>query len=153
MQCRVDPDLRLQATTSPGFPDAPPGLSCQPRSTAESYTGYWDVGKGRAVTLFPYKNAFGRSDVEGCCFWGRGALHSKGVCALGKINYYLGKRAADEGRKSRYPTTDFCAFPEAICAAPESREMRWVTSMFEWAERVQSFDDLKGWNYMRKLKE
>jgi hypothetical protein len=31
--------------------------------------------------------------------------------------------------------------------------MRWVTSMFEWTERVQSYDDLKGWNYMRKLKE
>lgn len=31
--------------------------------------------------------------------------------------------------------------------------MRWVTSFFEWTERVQSYDDLKGWNYMRKLKE
>lgn len=54
---------------------------------------------------------------------------------------------------SRYPTTDFCAFPEAICAAPESKEMRWVTSMFEWTERVQSFDDLKGWNYLDELRK
>ena len=46
-----------------------------------------------------------------------------------------------------------CAFPEAIFAAPESREMRWVTSMFEWTERVQSYDGMEGWNYMQKLKE
>jgi hypothetical protein len=31
--------------------------------------------------------------------------------------------------------------------------MRWVTSFFEWTERVQSYDDGKGWNYLRKLKE
>ncbi|KAL7532158.1 hypothetical protein ACHAXR_009762, partial [Thalassiosira sp. AJA248-18] len=153
MSCNVDRNMILQASTSVVYPNAPPPLTCRPRTVGESFTGYWDVGGGDAQSMFPYENTYGRTNVEGCCYWGRGAIHTKGVCNLGKIDYYLGKRAAEEGRPSRYPTTDFCAFPEAICAAPESREMRWVTSMFEWTERIQSYDDKKGWNYMRKLKE
>lgn len=31
--------------------------------------------------------------------------------------------------------------------------MRWVTSFFEWAERIQTYDDGKGWNYMKELKK
>jgi hypothetical protein len=38
----------------------------------------------------------------------RGALMSKGPCMLGKLNYYLGFRAAGEGRAALYPTIDFC---------------------------------------------
>lgn len=30
---------------------------------------------------------------------------------FGKLNYFLGKRAADEGRESRYPDVDFCKDP------------------------------------------
>jgi hypothetical protein len=30
---------------------------------------------------------------------------------FGKLNYFLGKRAADEGRESRYPEVDFCKDP------------------------------------------
>ena len=153
MACPVDRNMRLEATTGSVYPNAPPPMTCKPRSMGESFTGYWDVGAGAEMNVFPYENTFGRTDAEGCCFWGRGAIHSKGVCNIGKINYYLGKKASEDGRPSRYPDTDFCAYPEAICAAPESREMRWVTSMFEWTERIQSYDDKKGWNYIRKLKE
>ena len=32
-------------------------------------------------------------------------MHTRGICNLGKINYYLGKRASDDGRVSRYPDT------------------------------------------------
>lgn len=62
-------------------------------------------------------------------------------------------QAAKDGRTSRYPSVDFCSFPEAICAGPESREMRWVTSMFEWTERIQTYDDGKGWNYIKELQD
>ena len=31
--------------------------------------------------------------------------------------------------------------------------MRWVTSFFEWTERIQTYDDGKGWNYMKELKK
>jgi hypothetical protein len=30
---------------------------------------------------------------------------------FGKLNYFLGKRAADDGRESRYPDLDFCKDP------------------------------------------
>ena len=33
---------------------------------------------------------------------------TKGPCTLGKLNYYLGSRAADEGRTALYPNIDFC---------------------------------------------
>ena len=45
---------------------------------------------------------------------------------FGKLNYYLGKRAADEGRESRYPSIDFCKDPEVICASAEYKELKWV---------------------------
>eukprot|EP00804_Cyclotella_cryptica_P021002 CCRYP_009303-RD/>CCRYP_009303-RD protein AED:0.09 eAED:0.09 QI:102/0.93/0.93/1/0.8/0.62/16/340/1751 len=152
MECVVDRNMKIQATTSEVYPNAPPPLTCRPRTTTDSFTGFWNVMTGKESTSFPYENSYGRTDVEGCCFWGRGAIHTKGVCQLGKLNYYLGKKAATDARPSRYPNVDFCGFPEAICAGPESSEMRWVTSMFEWTERIQTYDDGKGWNYMKELK-
>ena len=50
---------------------------------------------------------------------------------FGKLNYYLGKRAADEGRESRYPSIDFCKDPEVICASAEYKELKWVAGS-EW---------------------
>lgn len=97
---------------------------------------------------------FGRADVEGCYWWGRGALGTRGTCNLGKLDYYLEARAAREGRDARYPDADFCANPEAICA-DETRTMtmgmRWDVALFEWAERVQSYSDDAGWNYVEEL--
>ena len=92
MECPVDKNLNIQATTTPIYPNAPPPLSCRPRNVSESYTGYWDVSTGEEVTTFPYENAFGRTNIEGCCYWGRGAIHTRGVCNIGKLNYYLGKK-------------------------------------------------------------
>ena len=45
---------------------------------------------------------------------------------FGKLNYFLGKRAADEGRESRYPNIDFCRDPEAICSSKEHEELKWI---------------------------
>ena len=94
MECEVDPNLNLQATTSLIYPSAPPPLTCRPRSVSESYTGYWDVRTGKEMTMFPYENSHGRTDVEGCCYWGRGAIHTRGVCNLGKLNWFLGKKVS-----------------------------------------------------------
>ena len=33
---------------------------------------------------------------------------TKGPCMLGKLNYYMGFRAAGEGRSALYPEIDFC---------------------------------------------
>ena len=34
-----------------------------------------------------------RTDVEGCCWWGRGVIQTTGVCNFGKLNYFTGKKA------------------------------------------------------------
>lgn len=49
-----------------------------------------------------------------------------GVCNFGKLNFFLGKRAADEGRESRYPDIDFCRDPEAVCSSEEHKELKWI---------------------------
>jgi hypothetical protein len=87
--------------------------------------------------------------VEGCCWWGRGALLTRNVCNIGKLNYWLGSKAALDGRSSLYPNTDFCNFPEATCSSNDSEEMRWTVAMFEWAERVQTYSNK--WTYTTEL--
>ena len=54
------------------------------------------------------------------------AVLSLAVCNFGKLNYFLGKRAADEGRESKYPGIDFCRDPEAICSSKEHQELKWI---------------------------
>ncbi len=45
-----------------------------------------------------------RTDVEGCCWWGRGVIQTTGVCNFGKLNYFLGAKAARRGKAASYPT-------------------------------------------------
>lgn len=52
--------------------------------------------------------------------------HVLGICNFGMLNYFLGKRAADEGRESRYPHIDFCKDPGAICSREEHPELKWI---------------------------
>jgi hypothetical protein len=67
MECSVDRNMKIQATTSEVYPNAPPPLTCRPRTTTDSFTGFWDVMTGKENAAFPYENSFGRTDVEGCC--------------------------------------------------------------------------------------
>jgi hypothetical protein len=62
----------------------------------------------------------------------------------------MGKAAAKDGRESRYKDLDFCENPEAICSDKRTMELRWVVALFEWVERVQSYDS-DGWNYIDEL--
>lgn len=50
------------------------------------------------------------------------------------LNYYLGKRAADEGRTSPYPEVDFCKDPGAVCSNKDHPELKWVGE-FRLSER------------------
>jgi predicted chitinase len=93
-----------------------------------------------------------RTDVEGCCWWGRGAIQTTGVCNFGKLNFYMGKRAADEGRTSLYPTIDFCKQPWMICEPDGPAELKWVAGFFYWLNAVQGYDS-GGWNYINELKK
>ena len=161
--CDVDPAMKItSASKSTHERDTPPPLECRPRAADETVTGHydpmlaWQDRDGRVVNeegnVVP--SEFGRADVEGCYWWGRGTLGTRGTCNLGKLDYYLEARAAREGRDARYPDADFCANPEAICAngtRTMTMGMRWDVALFEWAERVQSYSDDAGWNYVEEL--
>ena len=76
-------------------------------------------------------------------------LQVRGVCSYGKLNYWLGARAAEEGRPSIYPDIDFCKNPGAICSDKRSHELRWATGMFHWVQTVQRSRD---YDYFPTLK-
>ena len=149
MSCDVDATMRVTAVDSGPQIQAPPPLKCWPRRTDADFTGYWDVSQGREVGTSAFANAAGRTDTEGCCWWGRGALLTRGVCQIGKINYFLGKRGADLGRATLYPTIDFCKFPEAVCTSAKW-PLPWTTALFEWSERVQRYQK-DNWTFEDEL--
>jgi predicted chitinase len=116
--------------------------------------GGWNFcgGAGCANAPAPVFNETGRTDVEGCCWWGRGVIQTTGICNFGKLNYYMGKRGHDENRTVLYPTLDFCKNPEAICEPSSPPELKWIAGFFYWLNDVQSYVDKDGWVYMDKLK-
>eukprot|EP00804_Cyclotella_cryptica_P023830 CCRYP_019479-RC/>CCRYP_019479-RC protein AED:0.04 eAED:0.04 QI:278/1/1/1/1/0.85/7/1325/805 len=128
MECPVRKDMMLTATTHAkwlGGADGAPGpLYCAPKTSDQPYTGVWDhlykcnrpqedppefcdvyegQQAGRYDNSFPAGNSASRSDVEGCCWWGRGVIQVRGVCDIGKINHFLGKGAEN----SPYPNVNF----------------------------------------------
>ena len=147
--CEVKPEMEVTAVTMSADDRAPPALQCKPKSGQYDYAGYWDSNSGTLFTNSAYSNSLGRTDIEGCCWWGRGALMTKGVCNLGKLNYYLGNRGADSGRSTLYPTIDFCDNPEAPCN--DNENIRWTIAFFEWAERVQRYYDKDEWSFNEQL--
>jgi len=101
----------------------------------------------------------GRTDLEGCCWWGRGVIQTTGVCNFGKLNYYLGSRAAAEGRDALFPQIDFCRNPNAICEAGSPPELKWIAGFFYWLNAVQTYStnagdygDSRAYNYIDELK-
>mmetsp|Transcript_16821 Transcript_16821/g.29668 ORF Transcript_16821/g.29668 Transcript_16821/m.29668 type:complete len:179 (+) Transcript_16821:792-1328(+) len=128
--CIMDPNMEVTAISSANQVRAPPPMECRPGSGYNFYAGYWDTFTGTEMKNTPYSNTAGRIDIEGCCYWGRGVLLTRGSCNIGKLNYYLGARAAREGRQSLYPDIDFCTDPEATCQSSVTGELRWTTAMF-----------------------
>jgi len=170
MECEVDPNMSIRANTHAKWYGAPGPLFCGPKSEYPQ-TGIWDYTynchnpwaeppeyctdyegqkAGREDNTDPVANRNGRTDVEGCCWWGRGVIQTTGICNFGKLNYYLGKRANDEGRDSRYPDIDFCQDPGIICSSEEHKELKWLAGMFYWIESLQSYNE-GGWNYLEQL--
>jgi len=109
-------------------------------------------GSGCASCPAPIFNKTGRTDIEGCCWYGRGVIQTTGICNFGKLNYFLGKRGKDEGRSVLYPDIDFCKDPEAICKPTSPPALKWIAGFFYWLNSVQSYKDKDGWVYMDKLK-
>jgi len=160
----------ILGTTNAKWYGAPAPFKCAPK-TLYPTTGYWDyfyecnnpwanpprvctdyVGQkaGKEIKDTPVQNRNGRTDIEGCCWWGRGAIQTSGICNYGRLNYYLGKRAADEGRPSRYPDVDLCKTPDAICSNEKYPELKWVAGMFFWMDKVQTYNK-DGWDYLTEL--
>jgi len=166
MACDVDNDMEMRAVTNSKWYGAPGPLFCGPKGgDYGTNTGYWDYQKrcdtcddyegqkgGGYENEIPWANRLGKSDVEGCCWWGRGVIQTTGVCNFGRLNYYLGARAHEEGRESRYPLVDFCKNPEAICSSTDHPELKWVAGFFYWVDQVQEYNS-GGFKYKKKLKE
>lgn len=93
----------------------------------------------------------GRTDLEGCCWWGRGVIQTTGVCNFGKLNYFMGKRAYEEGRQALFPNVDFCKDPAVICKPEGPPELKWIAGFFYWMNSVQPYTS-GGWNYYDQLK-
>jgi len=170
MECPVKKEMQITATTNAKWWGAPEPLFCGPKEKYP-FTGFWDHSyncddpwanpplscdtyEGQKGGGFnhdaPHANSAGRTDVEGCCWWGRGVIQTTGVCNFGKLNYYLGTRAAEEGRDSRYPSINFCETPDAICSSKEYPELKWIAGLFYWVESLQTYN-VDGWNYLDEL--
>ena len=173
MECPVDPNMSITAVTHAKWYGAPAPLYCGPKTDEQPHSGFWDYGyecnkgwanppetcdvyEGQKAGQFdqsrPYASTGDRTDVEGCCWWGRGVIQTSGVCNFGKLNYYLGARAAQDGRPSKYPSIDFCKDPEQICSSSEYKELKWVAGMFYWMESVQPYNE-GGWKYTDELQK
>jgi len=172
MECELDSTMALEATTNAKWYGAPAPLYCGPKTTYPT-TGYWDYN---VICDKPYSNppsyctdyegqkaggfvdtatanSAGRTDVENCCWWGRGSIQLTGRCNYGKLNYFLGKKASDDGRTAPFPDVNFCKRPDLICSKDSPYpELKWVTGFFYWMESVQSYD-VGGWNYLTELKK
>ena len=99
MECPVDPEMSVKAVTHAKWYGAPGPLFCGPKREYPS-TGFWDHGyacdkawasppetcdvyegqkAGRYDNSIEVANTAGRTDVEGCCYWGRGVIQTTGV--------------------------------------------------------------------------
>ena len=63
----MDPTLEIHGVTNAWWIGAPPPMYC-----GDKVTGYWDHVTGLEQNSPPFENIAGRSDVRGCCWWGRG---------------------------------------------------------------------------------
>jgi hypothetical protein len=111
-------------------------------------------GAGCANAEAPIFGQPARTDVEGCCWWGRGVIQTTGVCNFGKLNYFAGARAAREGRESLFPNVDFCKRPDSICNSTEHPDLKWVAGLFFYSKEVQLYptDDKWSFDYDSELK-
>merc|ERR1719316_1798273 len=110
-------------------------------------------GEGCANAAAPNFGREERTDVEGCCWWGRGVIQTTGVCNFGKLNYYAGARAAREGREALFANVDFCKRPDSICNSTEHPDLKWIAGLFFYSKEVQLYptDDQYGFDYEKEL--
>ena len=148
MTCDVDINATITAVST--FKNGhliPPAFQCRPKKNSEDFAGYWDSKTGE-IEIGAFANRYGRTDLQGCCWWGRGVMMTRGACGFGKINHYLGVNAISMGYVNFYDV-DFCSYPEVVCNSPYSKDLRWAVGYFEWIDKVQTFNGTR--NYMDEL--
>ena len=100
MECAVDLNMSIRGNTNAKWYGAPGPMFCGPKSEYP-FTGKWDYGKecnrpwadppsyctdyegqkaGGEDNSVQVANRNGRTDVEGCCWWGRGVIQTTGIC-------------------------------------------------------------------------
>jgi len=146
------PDDKDNTTLHNYFNYVNKGGSCRDYDGIKSGGWAYCGGKGCASNPAPVFHREARTDVEGCCWWGRGVIQTTGVCNFGKLNYYMGTRGKTEGRDVLYPDIDFCKNPEAICEPGAPKALKWIAGFFYWLNSVQSYVDKDGWVFMDKVK-
>lgn len=131
--------------TEPNF--TPADVDVWARPECEVYAGQKGGG-------FLWDGSHG--SVEGCCWWGRGVIQTTGRCNFGALNHFLGSGHLDPSAHPRppkilYPSVDFCADPEVICASKDHPELKWVAGLFYWMSSVQPYEK-NGWTYLGELR-
>lgn len=92
-----------------------------------------------------------RTDVEGCCWWGRGVIQTTGICNFGKFNWFMGKKAYEREGTALFPDVDFCKTPDAVCTSEDYPELKWIAGLFFWVQEVQTWNS-DGFNYLQDIK-
>ena len=70
MECPVASDMSIEAVGGGKYHHQRPHFYCRSKAD-EPFTGLFDTDSSAVVNDVPYPNSAGRTNVEGCCFWGR----------------------------------------------------------------------------------
>ena len=129
MTCKVDEEMSMTASSVfKNSVHSPPPFECRPKISDDDHTGYWDSTSNTIVDNV-FSNRYGRIDLVGCCWFGRGILFTRGPCNFGKIDRYLGIKAASLGYLNFYDVS-FCSSPDIVCNSQYSKDLRWAVGYF-----------------------
>jgi hypothetical protein len=139
MECQVSSDMIIHSAALPSVE----GGGNEKNNTTDAVVGFHCGPKDVYPQTIGQPNDLGRTDVEGCCWWGRGPINTRGPCSMGKLNHYLGSKALQDGRITSstiggYGDLDFCRNPQSVCESNDE-DLLWSVAMLEWAERVQRY--------------
>jgi len=122
------------ATDDPSFP-----------AYALQQDGKWERNAGNASAPNYSNPAWGsRTDVENCCWWGRGVIQTTGRCNFGKLNKYL---ISEFYNKEQNADINLCRNPEEICDNTQFPELKWNAGFFFWISEVQQYGKKSGGQY------
>lgn len=86
-----------------------------------------------------------KSDVTGCCWWGRGVIQLTGTCNIGRLNKTL--KDANFFKDG----DDLCKNPELICD-DKYPTLKWISGLIYWCQNVQNYNQ-DGFIYTQELEK